>query len=921
MLTQAQLTREKKRISKKCAQYPSFSFQGLRNATRRYDSNLFSSSLADENIPLDLFDGPDNFEDDGCLSSVSFTPLRKRRRIHQDEVRIARGRNWEKIEPWMAALMLGRPPLGESKSGFCGCKPYTVEVRVISLQEYQRERITYCRCGLRCAQLVSRGLFPSTPINPKTVFSVRLLELLHSVCVRGSCSKYAWAEGLRECLENLYLQEIPPFHRAMRDAYMHFISTSSVRDSLFAQHTFPPAEEKLANLCPACFDFSVPGEGVKAAFLSVDGNMQHTRFKDARNPMQFERFPFKTVINYGIRSFPLAPGTIAAASKRSPCGHLFKATKEWVKSEEISTSSGPVKDEKGIVSAVCHHGIPLRYQNIYSGERQTHMTSLLEHILRELDAEPSSNGVKIRLSYDVACIFGPALHKIMPEYADRIDSKIGRFHIYGHGIRCQVLYNILRSPGWGLQIGEENEYDWVRLAHFVASGRILSGPRRSLVIDDYCVFMARHLKERFGTILSQKLKRSTEVGDEAEQVLARILGKAIPARDELQRPAATISPEYLALQASHQADYYRNDSTPDDLRDKIFQSLADEARLLHNHSIRHGAIPTLMSFESGRKAMDKTASLLRKCGDSREAWLPGTELYKAYEIRNCLATLRKHQTKLIEIVTARNQELEALHRRVRGQRDAKKFLAQINKRWTALDTVVKQYNKEVEKLGGAVPNRPRKLDLRELKESGIACDQLWDVDRLRTLEDWAVMKDVRDGIDVSFRAKRAAEELQMLQLHAVRIIHWLNIQADALLKITSDSGLTDRYVKIRLLQRLRMVRSMLNIKHHILVDEASKAGLISLEIRIMQHLSAVELVGQDQRSVSGDGEPGDQEAPVDEDESDEDDVGVVDDDDDEAFEVLESKVVNMGDSEEVGIEVAEEDAETDTVRPSTEVAE
>ena len=328
-----------------------------------------------------------------------------------------------------------------------------------------------------------------------------------------------------------------------------------------------------------------------------------------------------------------------------------------------------------------------------------------------------------------------------------------------------------------------------------------------------------------------------------------------------------------------------------------------------------------MSYESGRKAMDKTASLLRKCGDSREAWLPGTELYKAYEIRNCLATLRKHQTKLIEIVTARNQELEALHRRVRGQRDAKKFLAQINKRWTALDAVVKQYNKEVEKLGGAVPNRPRKLDLRELKESGIACDQLWDVDRLRTLEDWAVMKDVRDGIDASFRAKRAAEELQMLQLHAVRIIHWLNIQADALLKITSDSGLTDRYVKIRLLQRLRMVRSMLNIKHHILVDEASKAGLISLEIRIMQHLSAVELVGQDQRSVSGDGEPGDQEAPVDEDESDEDDVGVVDDDDDEAFEVLESKVVNMGDSEEVGIEVAEEDAETDTVRPSTEVAE
>ena len=505
----------------------------------------------------------------------------------------------------MAALILGCPPAsaGESILSTCSCKPYTVEAHVISLEEYRWERIAYCRCGLRCAQLVSRGLFPSTPINPKTVFSVCLLEFLHSVCVRGSCSKYAWAEGLRECLENIYLQEIPPFHCALRDAYMHFISMLSIRDSLFAKHISPPPEEKLANLCPSCFDFSVPGDGVKAAFLSVDGNMQHTCFQDLRNPMQFERFSFKTVINNGVRSFALVPSncTAAAVSKRSPCGHLLKVTKAWTKSEEVSTSSGPVKDEKGIVSAMCYYGIPLRYQNIYSGERQTHMTSLREHIIKELNAEPSSNGVNIRLSYDVACIFGPALHNIMPEYADRIDSKIGRFHIYGHGICCQVLYTILRSPGWGLQIGEENEYDWVRLAHFVASGRILSGPRRSLVIDDYCVFMARHLKEKFGSILSQKVKRASAVNNEAGQVLAPIFGKAIPARDQLPQPAVTISPEYLALQASHQEDYYRNGSTPDDPWDKIFQSLAEEARLIRNHSIRHGAIPTLMSFENGHK--------------------------------------------------------------------------------------------------------------------------------------------------------------------------------------------------------------------------------------------------------------------------------------------------------------------------------
>ena len=86
-----------------------------------------------------------------------------------------------------------------------------------------------------------------------------------------------------------------------------------------------------------------------------------------------------------------------------------------------------------------------------------------------------------------------------------------------------------------------------------------------------------------------------------------------------------------------------------------------------------------MSFENGRNAMDETASRLIKCGDSRETCLLGTELYKAYELRNCLDTLRKYQTNLIEIVMVRNQELEALHHRVPAQRDAKRFLVQINR--------------------------------------------------------------------------------------------------------------------------------------------------------------------------------------------------------------------------------------------------
>ena len=153
------------------------------------------------------------------------------------------------------------------------------------------------------------------------------------------------------------------------------------------------------------------------------------------------------------------------------------------------------------------------------------------------------------------------------------------------------------------------------------------------------------------------------------------------------------------------------------------------------------------------------------------------------------------------------------------------------------------------------------------------------------------------------------------------MIHWLNVQADAPLKAPDINELTNKFIKIRLLQRLRIVRSMLGINNHDnLVDEESKAGLISLKIRILHHLSAVELVGQGRqtRSASGEGEPGGHEAPVDEDESNEDDVGVVDDADDEALEVLESEIEKIGDRKEAGTEVAEEDMETEEAEEDAE---
>jgi hypothetical protein len=56
------------------------------------------------------------------------------------------------------------------------------------------------------------------------------------------------------------------------------------------------------------------------------------------------------------------------------------------------------------------------------------------------------------------------------------------------------------------------------------------------------------------------------------------------------------------------------------------------------------------------------------------------------------------QSAIVKVITERNTELDILHRRVRGQKQAKKFIVQLNNRWKQLVNFVKKYNVEVSKI-------------------------------------------------------------------------------------------------------------------------------------------------------------------------------------------------------------------------------
>jgi hypothetical protein len=140
--------------------------------------------------------------------------------------------------------------------------------------------------------------------------------------------------------------------------------------------------------------------------------------------------------------FSLAGNVERTGSLNDGCGHRFKATNGWNKAESAATSKKAV-DETGLMAVTCFHGIGVRYLNLFGGnERYSHAMRLLE-------------AMQMRVCYKVACEFESTVRDYDDEWLKDVSVRIGRFHLYGYQLRCHILYNLLRTEGFGLMVGEE----------------------------------------------------------------------------------------------------------------------------------------------------------------------------------------------------------------------------------------------------------------------------------------------------------------------------------------------------------------------------------------------------------------------------------------------------------------------------------
>jgi hypothetical protein len=207
--------------------------------------------------------------------------------------------------------------------------------------------------------------------------------------------------------------------------------------------------------------------------------------------------------------------------------------------------------------ATCFHGVGLRYLNMHgTGERHSHGIRLLQAILEEAPALQ-----KLRLCYDVACVFGAAAQRaLVPEQAEKLDPAIGRFHIYAHKLKCHINFGTLRKKGFGLMRGEEPELNWSLIAHLIPANRVSSGPRRTQNIDACALYHSIRTHLTFGKNLESRFRKALEMKEKEQTTMQEVCGMVINRRVDKQgyvHPMRIVTREYLEEQFIDQFEYYR----------------------------------------------------------------------------------------------------------------------------------------------------------------------------------------------------------------------------------------------------------------------------------------------------------------------------------------------------------------------------
>ncbi|CAK5269531.1 unnamed protein product [Mycena citricolor] len=110
--------------------------------------------------------------------------------VYADLVRhTERLRHLERVMPYTRECICGRQR--------------DVQVYLLSWHDVQRTLLTYCACCPAAPQLVARGLFPSSPIEPHQAVDMRVLDFAQDLFLNQAPNNRALTKTIKQCLDRL----------------------------------------------------------------------------------------------------------------------------------------------------------------------------------------------------------------------------------------------------------------------------------------------------------------------------------------------------------------------------------------------------------------------------------------------------------------------------------------------------------------------------------------------------------------------------------------------------------------------------------------------------------------------------------------------------------------------------------------------
>lgn len=821
-------------------------------------------------------------------------------RTNQDNLK-AEAANWQVIRQECIDAYRHQ---GESSSHHqCSASGETVaQVTCITFTKFST--MSFKRCSHRTVvqQVLSAGFFPATPKNPSFAFSIEMLQLFSYIQAHGKCSKEAYALGVLELLRNMYTAELIDttvqhhFPELFRDAHAQWLTidslaTVSVKQKLSSIHNSSKSASSsfevgaLHEMCPACFGWTTKEkdllEDSPSLIFSLDGNMQHKRFKRGGDPEGLLTHPTYCFIRPDWHRLPQFDAStlnrtnqrLAVRSKTTGCNrHFFAADELQLNNPDI--------DEPGLVLATCRHGSQVRLFDMLPGlgERRAY-AALLAEVL-----SASNPNAKLLITYDIACQFESFARRIHPGKFDNASFAVPALHGYAHQFSCQVLYHCRFKEDFGQTDGEGVERNWSEMDRLVPPLRTSSKSRRRLALCNFVRDAADRKRLSFGTTLGIRWNRSQNRSKDAmkqlqlqysreatvdsfEEFCSRLQTNIADRRQYFMDLGTGSSESPLMLECIDIVfEYLRFGSIEDipglaegvplpfvpTLNGSLQSSRIDYAELRQRWTT---------ATTAGKHNPSLVAEIMKANDWLREHFEEGTILFNEALGRGLsreILVLRKRIWLKWSDNMARSKRLRASKT---GEKQSAMILRSLHSASTSLRSMITEHNSMIDGMKSLVPDEPRhcKLDVKRLGddiESGgyllmpaTLLKHPWMIPSLQTR--------AMENLEVY---KRAIEESALLRVEVKRLLTWYEARFATLIHATGNHGTSDQtFIRIAffearclasLLRSLRRLPEALednlhNIKvcHGLFTDLL--ATLTMIDIKEIQPLNTHMALSQD----------------------------------------------------------------------------